>query len=578
MKDSGVKSSRIVPGQQAQSEIRTAVELGLELGYPTRALTLGMPAPARKIPSASSERAEYVSTECGPHSCSTRSLPPEQSARVSRPRSIPNELWRIAALVALAVAPLVLATSAAAQGRREAIEALSRGQHDVALQILAELLDRDPRDHALSTLQGIALSEAGRPAEALAAYRRALQGAPDYLAALQGAAEIEFQNRDPVAQARLERVLSIHSENPTAHAMLGVLAFERQDCPTAVRHFANAGPTLAENTQVLWQYGQCAFQAGDMQAAGRTFRRLLDLEPSNSAARFNLALILFETNHHSEAIEIVDPLAAPDTPESEVLSLLADAYLSNQQIPEALETLKRAVAIYPREERHYVDLANLCMEQEAHDLGLEILDAGVRNIPQSARLHGMRGVILAQLSQFDKAEAEFARATELDPSQAPGKIGLSITLQQLGRHAEAIPILREQAAAEPNDPVVNAMLGRALLQQRELGDAGLEEARAALERAVESDPSFASAWVELGKLLTKTDQLAEAISALERAAENSPDDRQALYQLMLAYRKTGQLEKTRDLSQKLRAMVLRDQREETQQARFRLVKEAPRGE
>lgn len=89
--------------------------------------------------------------------------------------------------------------------------------------------------------------------------------------------------------------------------------------------------------------------------------------------------------------------------------MLADAYFSHQQVPDALQTLKRAVAIYPREERHYVDLANLCMQQEAHDLGLEILDADIRPIPRSARLHGMRGVLLAQVSQFEEAEAEFAR-------------------------------------------------------------------------------------------------------------------------------------------------------------------------
>ena len=429
-----------MPGQPVQLEMCATFELGFELRHATRAPTLEMPAPAREMPPASSEPAGYVAPERGRHGCSTGSLPSKRSAGVSRPKSILNQLWRIAAVVAFAFAPLLLATSAAAQGRREVIDALSRGQHDVALQVLAELLDRDPRDHALSTLQGIAFSQAGRPSEALASYRRALQVAPDYLAALQGAAEIEFQNRDPVAEDRLERVLSVHSENPTAHAMLGVLAVERQDCPTAVRHFAKAGPALAENPQVLWQYGQCAFQAGDMQAAVHTFRRLLDLEPSNSVARFNLALSLFEANQHSEAIEIVSPLTAFETPESEVLSLVADAYLSNQQIPQALATLKRAVAIYPREERHYVDLANLCMEQEAHDLGLEILEAGIKNIPRSARLHGMRGLILAQLSQFEKAEAEFARATELDPSQAPGRIGLSITLQKLGRHAEAIPI------------------------------------------------------------------------------------------------------------------------------------------
>ena len=106
--------------------------------------------------------------------------------------------------------------------------------------MLAELLERNPRDHALLTLQGIALSQVGRPKEALASYHQALDTAPSYLAALQGAAEVEFQQHAPAAQARLERVIAIRSENPTAHARLGVLAFERQDCPSAVRHFAKA--------------------------------------------------------------------------------------------------------------------------------------------------------------------------------------------------------------------------------------------------------------------------------------------------------------------------------------------------
>ncbi len=524
-----------------------------------------MPAIPSEIRPASAESAETVASELVRCRRFQRSLPARHA-------------WRVIVAVALAVTALVSVTAAAAQERREVIEALSQGRHDLALQLLAELLDPDPGDHELSTLQGIALSQAGRPAEALAAYRRALRAAPGYLAALQGAAQIEFQRRDPGARARLERIASVQTGHPTAHAMLGVLAFERQDCPAAVRHFASAELALAENEPALWQYGQCLFQEGDMQAAARIFRRLLVLEPGNAAVRFNLALSLFEADRHADAIETASPLAALEKPESDVLSLLADAYLSNQQVPEALETLKRAIAIHPRRERHYVDLANLCMEQDAHDLGLEILEAGIRGLPRSARLHAMRGVLLAQLSEFEQAEAEFARATELDPGQAPGRIGLSITLQQAGRHAESIPILREQAAAEPRNAVVNALLGRALIQEGDRGGSGFDEARAALERAVESDPSLTGAWVELGKLFMKTGQLEEAVRVLERTVKDAPDDRQAVYQLMLALRKTGRLDKTRVLAEQLRAMVLRERTAETQQARYRLVKGARRGE
>ena len=63
------------------------------------------------------------------------------------------------------------------------------------------------------------------------------------------------------------------------------------------------------------------------------------------------------------------------------------------------------------------------MEQEAHDLGLEILEADIRNVPQSARLHGMRGVILAQLSEFEQAEARLNSSVRQNriPVKRPGE-------------------------------------------------------------------------------------------------------------------------------------------------------------
>ena len=489
-------------------------------------------------------------------------------------------LWRgrarrLRVFLALAVAALALSTDAAAQPPRDVIEALSRGENQQALQLLAPLLDQQPRNYALLTLRGIALSGVGQPDEALKSFRAALAGKPDYLAALQGAAEIEFQRKDPQAQTHLEKAIELQPDNPTAHTMLGVLAFERQGCPTAIRHFAKAAATKTENNLVLRQYGQCLFQTREAKSAVDVFRRLLKSDPTNAAVRFNLGLSLFEADLAPEAIDVLTPLIDDETAEPEVLSLVADAYHAVQRIPEALETLKRAIALYPKQERHYVDLANLCMEQEAHDLGLEILETGIKNIPASSRLHGMRGVIYAQLSKFAEAEAEFARATELDPGETSGRIGLSVTMQQTGRLEESIPLLREQAGKEPSDPVINTMLARALIQRGRLDQSEVAEARQALQRAIEADPAYTAAWVELGKLHLKTGAMDDAVSALERAVDQAPDERQAVYQLMLVLRKAGRPEEARALGKKVRTMLRRDQEEETKRTRFRLVKEAP---
>ncbi len=473
------------------------------------------------------------------------------------------------------VVALALCAHATAQTPRDVVTALSQGNHQQALELLQPLLARQPDHFALLTLHGIALSGAGKKDDALKSFRAALAGKPDYLAALQGAAEIEFQRKDPQAQAHLEKAIELQPGNPTAHTMLGVLAFERQDCPTAVRHFAKADASKAEDNLVLRQYGQCLFQVGEANSAADVFRQLLNREPTNAAVRFNLGLSFFEAKLHAEAIDVLTPLTEPEAPEPEVLSLLADAYHNIQRIPEALETLQRAAGLYPKQERHYVDLANLCMELEAHDLGLEILETGIKNIPGSARLHGMRGVLHSMLSKFDEAEAEFARATELDPDAGAGRVGLSITLQQTGRLEESIPLLRDEADKKPDDPVINTMLARALIQRGRLGPSESAEAREALDRATGADPSYAAAWVELGKLDLKTGALEDAVSALERAVEQAPDNRQATYQLMLALRKAGRPDEARTLGEKVRSMLRRDQQEETKRTRFRLVKEGP---
>ena len=236
------------------------------------------------------------------------SLPP-RARRGTSPAGCPRCIRRGQLAGALAIAGALLAgpDPSVAQDSRDVIASLSEGRHETALAVLSRLLNQNPGDPRLLTLQGIALTQAGQTDQALAAYRGALQAAPDSLAALQGAAQIEFQTGDPAAQARLERVVTIRPDNPPAHAMLGVLAFEAAACNTAVHHFKRAGAALVQDRQALWQFGQCSFDERDVHTATKVFRRLLGLDSTDAAARFNLALSLLEAKLPADAIEIVEP-------------------------------------------------------------------------------------------------------------------------------------------------------------------------------------------------------------------------------------------------------------------------------
>ena len=71
--------------------------------------------------------------------------------------------------------------------------ALRNGEFDHALDLLKPALEAAPNNPQLQMLQGLAYSGKGNRDEALISYRAALKIAPNYLPALEGAAQLEYE-------------------------------------------------------------------------------------------------------------------------------------------------------------------------------------------------------------------------------------------------------------------------------------------------------------------------------------------------------------------------------------------------
>src|ERR1017187_5457537 len=122
--------------------------------------------------------------------------------------------------------------------------ALRSGDFQQALQWLHSALQQFPDNPQLWMLQGLAYSGTGDSKSALASYEHALKISPDYLPALEGAAQIEYEAGSKDAIPFLEQVLKIRPNDVTSHAMIAVLAEKNGDCATAVSHFSKSGPIL----------------------------------------------------------------------------------------------------------------------------------------------------------------------------------------------------------------------------------------------------------------------------------------------------------------------------------------------
>ena len=471
------------------------------------------------------------------------------------------------------LAAVLLVASAGMAHADDLADALEAGRFADARRLADARLKSQPRDARVWTIRAIALERLGRLAQSLASFERALTLDPDSLAALKGATEVAYRTHSPKAARFVERVLARDPGDETAHAMAGALAVEADSCSDAVAHFSQSGAALRENRVALAQYAGCLLQMKRPREAGDIFQRLVEASPGDPAARYNLAVCRLEAGQAQEAAAAAGAGLALSPADPQLLSLFGAASAAAGQLEPAIAALRKATEVAPTDERHYVDLAALCVEHDAFDLALEVVNAGLANIPGSSRLYTMRGAIRAERGDVDEAMRDFEQASALGPDELYGSVGLSLVLRQADRLPEAITLLRRKLAGHPRDATLNYLLADVLLRtDPDPASPESAEARAALQRALQARPDFAKAHAALGRLRLRADEVASAVDELRVAVRLDPNDRLAPNQLVLAYGRLGRQEDAAAVAAQLKKLLEAERTEEVARNRVRLYR------
>jgi len=135
--------------------------------------------------------------------------------------------------------------------------ALSAKEYDKAIELSQAALQVTPNNPQLWTLQGIAFASKGNNKEALASFQHALKISPNNVAALAGAAQVGYQAGDQSAVPFLNRLVQLRPADPTAHAMLAVLQYQKGNCVAAVANFEKADQLLDSQLDALHAYATC---------------------------------------------------------------------------------------------------------------------------------------------------------------------------------------------------------------------------------------------------------------------------------------------------------------------------------
>jgi putative PEP-CTERM system TPR-repeat lipoprotein len=439
---------------------------------------------------------------------------------------------------------------------------LLREQYASVLDQVAIESVSDPAAQAkLAALRGDAHRALGNHRAARDAYERALSLEPDQLDARLGEARLALAARK-TDEAR-ETLIAVTERNPEAARaweLLAELDFALGDYASAEQSLVKAvivgrnkwmprfkraltrlelGKIAAAEADLdavaeqfpnfpglLLARGALALQRGELEAGVAALDAYRKLDPGNLRVLYLLAIGEIQR----------DNLDLAENHLRKYLELLPDSVLANRALAELLllkqhpsaaeDLLRRALLAQPDDPDLLLSLVRALGRQRQWREAQEVVDALVSVAPDVADYRVVAAENLHRIGEPDAALEQLERALALDPLQRTAPLLQIKILLSEGRSRQALDLAERLARARRDDHHVLNALGLALLRAGSKSDA-----KSAFSAALEKDPTYPDAALNLARLAVNDGDPRGARRVLEDVVAAAPGHVEAILAL-----------------------------------------------
>jgi tetratricopeptide (TPR) repeat protein len=196
--------------------------------------------------------------------------------------------------------------------------------------------------------------------------------------------------------------------------------------------------------------------------------------------------------------------------------LLGYAYLKTDQNLEASDALEEALKIDPQKpETHFYLGMSYFARQDANKAAFHLEKAIEFGFEPRIQAEQKLAEIYEILGEFDKAAAKIEAVLALNDSDISYFVkGTWLYLDILKNSEKAISISQKSLAAHPQNPMSYNLLAWAQIENNQI-----ENAKENLFRALELNPNFDAAYLNLGRLYEKEQMFTQAQNHYEKAAQ-----------------------------------------------------------
>ena len=321
----------------------------------------------------------------------------------------------------------------------------------------------------------------------------------------------------------------------------GVTLAEQGKLDEAISTFEKALKSDRQNPLLLDAIGAAYIRKGDLEQAKQYFLECLDVDPEFVRARKNLAITDFNTGQYDLAAAEFQKLKNISTASHPVANLFLGMIAEkNADYVQAEPLLEQSGALLDRYPEALLSLANAEFQlKHLHraQVALSNFDNAhaitASQYLKAAELYSRLGLNGKALADLDKARAKDGQLERFAYQRA-------LLLDQMNRSQEALTILKDLAAKNPDSDSLNLL---AHIAQKN-GDFGL--AMQSLQQGAKLDPAKEDNYLDFSTICADYGNYPLALEAASVGLEHLPNSYRLLVQKGVVLENLGRLEEAEE--------------------------------
>ncbi len=295
-----------------------------------------------------------------------------------------------------------------------------------------------------------------------------------------------------------------------------------------------------ETPQTLFQKGSRLFRERNYKAAAECYRRVLEEEPRNWSASYNLGLCLEHLGRPGDARKQYEA-AAKLTDAPEIHLRLGVCFLLAGEAEQALKEFTRVTEQRPTDRKALFGKAAACQLLERYAEAKECYDRLLEEFSQDPELLANVAEVLVALGEYDQARRHAEQLLKIAGESGRARRVLAACASAAGDEETSARYLAQLVESNGEEGATYEVWFNLGLACQRTGH--LDVAADAYRQAVEKAPDRAEAQTNLGATLHECGKLQEAVECYLAAQQQLPDHPGIHWNLGLAAEARGDFNK-----------------------------------